>query len=248
MDELESRTLRSATLPHAPTPHVALPHTRTPGDTLSTADNLGLLAGQTQQQGSLSPSDNADFYRFNLSSRANLLTRLDGLSAGAAVQVMKIINGRGIVLRAAGASALSAGQISLRRLPPGNYAIKITGNQNTAYQLTLTPDYAGSTRPTAFNLGRIAATAKTVTDFVGTSDVSDVYRFVLGTTKTIGISLDALSDNADLILINSAGRTLAASHETGTTPETITATLHAGIYYLSVQHVTGDTNYNLSIT
>ncbi len=237
MDELEPRRLFSVNL---------LSRVAT-DNTLATADNLGTLAGLTQVNQQLSTADNVDFFRFTLSSSANLLARLDGLSAGAKIQLMKITAGKGVVLRGSPATVQSAGQISLRRIPAGSYAVKISGKLDTDYQLSLTADYAGSTRPTSANLG-VVSKSVTTADFVGSADPSDMYRFVLGTTRNINISLNPATDNADLVLTNAAGRTLVASHQTGTTPDGIFAGLHAGVYYLSVLHVTGDTNYGLSIT
>ncbi|WP_237087581.1 pre-peptidase C-terminal domain-containing protein [Anabaena sp. FACHB-709] len=53
------------------------------------------------------------------------------------------------------------------------------------------------------------------------SDLSDYYRFTLSSSSIVTLELDGLTDNVNLFLRNSAGSSLAASSNAGTTAERI---------------------------
>jgi serine protease len=110
----------------------------------------------------------------------------------------------------------------------------------------VTPD-PGSTLATAYNLGTLNRPF-TLTDFVGNSDVSDIYRFSLASNSSFNLSLNGLTADADVELLNGNGTRLAISGASGTTSEWIDGSLTAGTYYINVFRYTGNTNYRLSLS
>ncbi|PPS45659.1 S8 family serine peptidase [Chroococcidiopsis sp. TS-821] len=110
----------------------------------------------------------------------------------------------------------------------------------------VTPD-PGSTLATAYNLGTLNRPF-TLTDFVGNSDVSDIYRFSLANNSSFNLSLNGLTADADVELLNGSGTRLAISGASGTTSEWMDGTLNTGTYYVRVFQYTGNTNYRLSLS
>ena len=85
-------------------------------------------------------------------------------------------------------------------------------------------------------------------DWVGSADVNDYYRFVLAGTSNVSMVLSGLSADADLQLLNSSGAVITGSYNGGSTTDSISSSLSAGTYYARVYQYSGDTNYNLSIS
>ncbi|AFZ32880.1 peptidase S8 and S53 subtilisin kexin sedolisin [Gloeocapsa sp. PCC 7428] len=110
----------------------------------------------------------------------------------------------------------------------------------------VTPD-PGSNLGTAYNLGTLNRPF-TLTDFVGNSDVSDIYRFNLASNSSFNLSLNGLTADADVELLNGNGTRLAISGASGTTSEWIDGSLNTGTYYVKVFQYTGNTNYRLSLS
>lgn len=127
-------------------------------------------------------------------------------------------------------------------------------NSRTTYSSSLSnsvtpqviPD-PGSNLSTAYNLGTLNRPF-TLTDFVGNSDVSDIYRFNLASNSSFNLSLNGLTADADVELLNGNGTRLAISGASGTTSEWIDGSLNTGTYYVKVFQYTGNTNYRLSLS
>ena len=69
------------------------------------------------------------------------------------------------------------------------------------------------------------------------NDELDGFRFRLTRARTISLQLTNLSANANLRLIDSSGKQIAASVRTGTARDSITRTLNAGTYLVTVDAV-----------
>ena len=78
---------------------------------------------------------------------------------------------------------------------------------------TVTPD-PGSSPGEAFNLGNLNGT-RTVSDFVGSTDMNDFYRFDLSAPSRLNIGLSGLTADANLQLLNSSGTLVASSSQVG---------------------------------
>lgn len=104
-----------------------------------------------------------------------------------------------------------------------------------------------NTLGTARNLGNLNGT-RNFSDFVGTADTNDYYRFTLSGNSNFKLAMTGMTANADVQLLNSAGGVITSSRATGSTAESIVSNLSAGTYYIRTYPVgTANTNYNLSL-
>jgi hypothetical protein len=111
-----------------------------------------------------------------------------------------------------------------------------------------TEDNAGNTLSTARSI-TVDSTTSTFSDFVGTTDTNDYYRFTLYSRSTLNLLLNGLSANADLQLLDNNGIAIEKSSSSGTSAEAIARTLDAGTYYIRVYpNGSANTNYNLSVS
>ena len=111
---------------------------------------------------------------------------------------------------------------------------------------------------TARNVVGIQNGSISLTEFVGTGDFDDFYRFDINTNSTFSLRLDGLTADADVNLIQDRNRNgvvedgeyIAYSLESGTIPDVINLSkLAPGTYYVEVSSFLGNsTNYNLSIS
>ena len=92
-----------------------------------------------------------------------------------------------------------------KTLGAGNYYIGISqdsSNDNSNYSLQLSATSApasiasnpGNTLSTAYNLGNLTGT-QTITEFIGSADRLDYYKFSLTGTNTITLQLSGLTDD-----------------------------------------------------
>ena len=98
------------------------------------------------------------------------------------------------------------------------------------------------------NMGALTG-SKTYTGTVDSTNIFQLYKFNITNPGSFQLSLNGLTSNADVLLLNSSGTTLHASAQTGTGAETISVdNLIAGDYAVKVLQISGNTNYNLSFT
>jgi hypothetical protein len=113
--------------------------------------------------------------------------------------------------------------------------------------MTLAPqDYAGNTLATAWNVGVLTG-SRVFSDFVGSSDINDYYRFTLNSRSNFVLSLTGMSADADVHILNASGSIIASSAAANANNESISEALDAGNYYVRVYQYSGDTNYTLSL-
>jgi hypothetical protein len=109
-------------------------------------------------------------------------------------------------------------------------------------------DYAGNTLGTAREL-TITPSSQTFTDWVGSLDTNDSYRFSLGGHSSFNLKLDDISANADVQLLNSSGTVIASSILGNTGAEYVNQALDAGTYYIRVfPYGNANTYYNLTVS
>ncbi|MDY7023432.1 MAG: S8 family serine peptidase, partial [Cyanobacteriota bacterium] len=103
----------------------------------------------------------------------------------------------------------------------------------------------------------VLETDQTVEDFVGSIDTEDFYSFTLNSPDDILITLEGLSADADLQLIEDInangvidfGETIASSTFASSTSEEIfESNLAAGTYFIRVYQFSGDTDYTLNLS
>ena len=225
------------------------------GNTLATARNdIGTLSGSRSFSDWVGSTDTNDYYRFSIATQSNFNLTLNGLTANADVQLIQDINNNGIVdsgdvLQSSTKTGTTADTIS-RTLNAGTYFARVypISGGNTNYNLSLNVDSAGNTLSTARNdIGTLSG-SRSFSDWVGTSDTNDYYRFSIGTQSNFSLNLTGLTANADVQLLNSAGTVITTSALSGTSNESITTQLNTGTYYVRVYPASGaNTNYNLSL-
>ncbi len=117
-------------------------------------------------------------------------------------------------------------------------------------------DFAGDTLATARELN-LTSSSQTIGDSVGSLDSRDYYSFTLSDSlgdnfasrSRFNLSLNGLSANADLELLNSNGEVLQTSAEPGINAESISTILDSGVYYIGVYPAANAfTDYNLSLS
>ncbi|MCZ8117195.1 MAG: PPC domain-containing protein, partial [Microcystis sp. LE18-22.4A] len=89
----------------------------------------------------------------------------------------------------------------------------------------------------------MGATPTSYSDFVGSTDTNDYYRFSLGTSSNFSLNLTGLSADADVSLLDSNGSVITSSTNDGNISESITRQLNAGTYFVLVYPYSGSTNY-----
>ncbi|MBD2771641.1 S8 family serine peptidase [Iningainema tapete] len=119
---------------------------------------------------------------------------------------------------------------------------------NPSGEISLPTD-PGNTTNNAFNFG-ILNGSRIVKEFVGSND-ADYYRFTLGTINNFSLTLNGLTSDADVQLLDSNGNTIISSYNSSTLAETINQQLNPGTYYIKVypyQQSGVNTNYNLTLS
>jgi len=235
LESLESRTLLSADLA---------------GNTLATARAVSLTATATTFADSVGSTDTNDYYSFTLVSKSNFSLALTGLSADADVQLLSSTGAHLATSQRPGTST----EAIAGTLNAGSYYIRVYPYSGTTnYNLTVSAapiiaDTAGSTRTAARDLGTLSATATTVTEYVGSDDPTDVFKFTLASDGKVSLGLTNLAADADLRLYDSTDALITSSLNSGTTAESITTSLIAGTYYAQVSRYSGNTTYSLTLS
>lgn len=115
----------------------------------------------------------------------------------------------------------------------------------------------GNSPLTARNVVGVQNGSISLTEFVGTGDLDDFYRFDINTNSNFSLRLDGLTADADVWLIQDTNRNgvvdfgerIGSSRESGTLPDVINlSNLAPGTYYVEVSSYLGSTNYNLTLS
>lgn len=216
------------------------------------------------------------FYRsgdlFNSYNSSNVTLSLTGLTADADVRIIRDANHNGIIdtgeeiMRSARGGSTSE-SIYLRGLGVGDYFVQVyqyTGAGATNYTLNLSAQ-GGSGGSIGHNTfaqaddihtlngsrvfsGHVSGRDPQPWTFDYPRDPDDFYRFNLGATSNVNLSLTGLYADADLDLFDSSGTRIDFSHLAGTASDSIQRTLAAGDYYVQVHaYSTNSTDYRLNL-
>lgn len=219
----------------------------TPSDNSpSAANELGTL-GDTPiaVKNFVGTSDTQDFFRFSLSRTSDVSIRLSDLKAVANVQ---LLDGQGRIVSSSIGNGSSAKDI-LRTLDAGSYFVRVYQfSGNTNYVLTLSATRSDNTLATANDLGVLSDTPLVARNFVGSSDIHDLFRFSLTQNSDVSLRLSDLTSNANLQLLDERGKVIAGSSRSNSAAEEIRRTLTTGIYFVRVYRVSGNTDYTLTLS
>jgi hypothetical protein len=106
-------------------------------------------------------------------------------------------------------------------------------------------DRAGNSRSSARKI-TLKPTRSSFQDWVGKTDPDDFYQVRLGERSRLNLSLDGLTSNANVELLDRRGRIIQRSARNGIRKETIQSVLKSGVYYIRVYQQSGKTRYRLS--
>jgi subtilisin family serine protease len=240
-----------------------------PGNSLTTARDLGTLTGTQTQAEFVSLTDASDYYRIYIENPSSLNITLEGIGGDADIQLIQDINQNGFVeydeVIEGSYSLTSSEQINRSNLDPGFYYVHVTqwsGDINYTLSLTagapipVAPDFAGNTLATAYDFG-IVNTPQQVTEYVGDEDFTDYYRLTLDTPSSLNAFLDGVTGTASLSLgqdLNDDGwisfsEEIDWSYGLLTQPANVSAAyLEPGTYYLEVYTFDNQVNYTLNLT
>ncbi|MGC9525407.1 MAG: pre-peptidase C-terminal domain-containing protein [Limnospira sp.] len=233
-----------------------------PDGTLKRADDLGILRKKPNKQRDEigfevgGKRDQKDYYEFTLKKDSEVNLSLDGLNQNAD---LKLLSRKGDLLYSSTNKGKEVEQISTI-LDRGKYyaLVEPVGSDRSEYILSLNAD-SNIEDPDAQlpgkNLGKLKAKPISKTDDIGFKkkgfvDTSDFWKFELTKETDVTITLDRLSQNADLELYDKDGTTLIySSKENGKKPEEISSILDKGTYYIKVKPNSGSsTDYKLSVS
>ncbi|MEG4333629.1 PPC domain-containing protein, partial [Microcoleus sp. AT8-B4] len=100
---------------------------------------------------------------------------------------------------------------------------------------------------TELNIGALTDSTS-YTGSVDTTNIFDLYKFNINSPGSFKFTIDGLSGNADVFLLNSSGAPLYSSTNAGTSAETISVdSLLAGDYSVKVLQISGDIKYTLNL-
>ena len=219
------------------------------GNTPATARDIGALGTTVSFSDYVGTLDANDYYRFTVAASSNVTIAMNGLTADAD---MSLLNSAGAVIVTSNKSGTTAESIA-QTVAAGAYYVRVYPySGSTNYTLSLAavanvppPDNAGNALATARDIGALG-TAVSFSDYVGTLDANDYYRFTVALPSNVTLAMNGLTSDADMSLLNSAGTVIVTSSKSGTTAESIASTLDAGTYYIRVYPYSGSTNYTLT--
>lgn len=242
-----------------------------PGNTLPAAFDLGTLSGTRTIKDYIGRLDETDVYKFRLTDNSDLNVTAKGFpgdfSGRVSVALIADLNNNGVIdsgERQAQIIGDATGTSFSRALPNGTYFLVADPfiSSSAQYEITLANTTRasnisrdpGNAITSAFNLGALSGT-RTIRDYVGDLDASDVYKFTLTQNSTVNFTFTGLSPNnrgvsARLIadLNNNGvvdfGETLNSGGGINTS---FSSTLEAGTYFFSIAEFLESTNYQLRI-
>ena len=170
-----------------------------PGDTLATAQNIGVLGGEKNLSNAINSGNAEDIYQFSLGQTSRVTLDLDGLTdqrSQRSVEMELIVdrNNNGLIddddeLYGSSTDFFASAANITSTLGAANYFVRLSRDNdstNTNYNFLNASAVApsinldpGKTLATAYNIGLLNE-AQNVTEFVGTTDAEDIYQFSLG--------------------------------------------------------------------
>ena len=205
-------------------------------NSFGTAANLGTVNTiVTKDPGGLtSGSDTKDFYKFTVPSNVTTFkANLSGLTSNANLYLYNSSHTQ-IGSSTNGGNAVDF--IQKQPLSAGTYYAEVrlaSGAGSTSYKLDLVSDTAGSNTGSARNVGTLSGT-KTYNEYVGFFDSGDYYKFNTSGNGVVNVTLNGLSGDAKVELLNSGGTVIQSNSKSGTAAETFVYGAASGTYYLRV--------------
>ena len=244
--------------------------TTDPGDTLTSAHDLGAFDGGRTVISDIGADDSMDLFRLEASRISELIVRLENMTSNLNLYLYLDANDNGslnsseIIESSTNSSTnrevlfeeLSTGVYYLAVIPannagPSDYRLLVT-SEDREPTVSLDP---GSTPAAAWDLGVLGAAPVALFDAVGSWDQYDVYRFEVNQVTRVDLALTGIGEDADLYLgvdidadgVWDNGETIASSTSTG--DDAVSEVLLPGAYFISVarQGFAFNTTYQLDV-
>ncbi|WP_073069699.1 pre-peptidase C-terminal domain-containing protein [Phormidesmis priestleyi] len=137
--------------------------------------------------------------------------------------------------------------VFLTKVADPNWRIEGVGKQ---FEQKLINDVVGDTIANAFNIGTLDKNATFRESLGSANDLEDDYQFTLSANSSLSLTLNGLSANVDLQLLNSSGAVIQTSAIAGNSAESISSgLLSAGTYYVRLSLNGSDiTSYTLNLS
>lgn len=222
-----------------------------PSNTLASALNLGAPEpGGTYFHNFIGGTDTNDYYRFTLASTRDVFAGLYGLSADLDVV---LLDSGGNIIQGSFAGGSTDDTVGFYGLGAGTYYVRVyqgISGASSSYDLELdflNPVDPGSTLNTAYALNVDFDALGVLRGSVGGSDPSDFYAINLLSSTTLSATLEPFSTDVDLYLYDAAGTLITSSAASGTSTDSVSRSLSAGIYYVEARAFSSSTNYRLTL-
>lgn len=196
-------------------------------------------------------TDADDYYAFDVAEYMDVTIRLSGLGADLDLELLEPT---GRVIATSQEGGINDETI-LANLAPGRYHVRVFAYiGQTNYQLSLEgapsapppPDAAGDTLDAAASLGTIQGSAS-FSDWVGSADQNDYFRFDIASRATVTLRLTGLAADPDLELLDANGEYIMSSANEGNQDEEIVIELEPGQYFARIYPYEGNTDYRLEV-
>ena len=215
------------------------------GSTQEQALDLGRLTKTKSVTDWVGDIDQTDFYKFTIDSNSTLNLGLTGMSSNANLTLYDSNN----TLKGSSKNSDNTDEIINTKLEPGTYFAIVNGapgNTNYDLQLSATPlvDSVGNDFNSAKDIDNL--TNFNQTEWVGSFDEDDFYRFILPVKSTVDLSLTDMNGNANFTLYNNSESYIDGSFNGGNADEAISRNLEPGTYFVQVTSTRIGADYNFA--
>jgi hypothetical protein len=207
-----------------------------------TATAAATLSSGVSVSAAINTSTDIDYFKITTTGYNNITYRLVGPS-GVDFDIYIYNSPTSTTSIGSGTGSSATETVTLNSQPAGTYYIKVLGYNgalsSTCYTLSATAvllcrsSYDNTTNSTTTGAAAIPFNTD-IKGLIETAGDVDHYAFTITTGGTISMTLTTLPANYNLRLVNSAGTILNTSALSGTSSETINATVTPGTYYARV--------------
>ncbi|WP_367288335.1 S8 family serine peptidase [Laspinema palackyanum] len=184
-----------------------------PGD-LGVINSSHTVGSDPNTRPVVSSLDTEDYYKFRLDTFSDISVKLDGSNASANIQLIRDLNKNGIpddaeVQEAIAAEKAPVSQLDRFATAPGTYFVKVSEDQgDTAYQINVSAvpsnrvlqAHPGNSLNEALWIGDVTR-PQARQGFIGNNNFQDFYRFNVNFPSDLRLSLDNLSANLQIQVI-----------------------------------------------
>lgn len=233
--------------------------TQDAGNSFARATRIRFQNNQFRLSESLSASDEADFYRFNLTESKTFQASLSGVEGNSE---LVLYDRSGEVVATSNEQDGKAESV-FKRLKKGQYVLEVRRIEGSFdYQIkasvnssTTATERQGSSFNRAIEIEQNGSTTLLQGRVVEREDVSvdsridrfEYYKFTLVDRTSFSSTLQQLSADCEFTLYGSDRQVLLTSDRRGNRSEAISQVLEAGVYYLRVEAKRTETRFKLNL-